>query len=368
MWPIIAYGAITAGSMLASYLSSEEAKKLSAAERRKLEEALSKIKSPNFRPTDLTPEELKVGEKYYNKMEAYVKEKEPQLYAMTAQANVGRQARMNALNRLQELSGTEAEVKDREMMNIAGSNAAAMQGATRDATLREEFANRGVQRGAGAELMLRAIAQDQARQAAAKNSMQAYQEARRSALNSMLNAAGQGESIERDETNMMRGNTNIINDWNQRLSANQQALERRNVNRQNEAESMNWNRANTVNDTNTSLRNKYAVDNLNRYNDMEQQKYNNEMAKYGKEVSQTQMKREEIAASNKQKQDMIAGIGQAATSAVNYGVNYKPSRASDVYAEPETKTQFNVGQQDEYQDAEDEEIRNKKYKPGYNPY
>lgn len=214
---LLTTAAIQAASGLYQWYNSNEGRKATEAERRKVEELINKIQMPNFDVRDLQPEDYKVVAKFEPRFVQLVKEQQPELLQKTAEARQMRQQQMDVLGQLKELARTGedpltalAKVK---AMREAGA-AAQTQQANLDALMQRR--GLGIDSGVGLAMGQAARAQglDRLGMMGLQNAADAYKR-RADAMNAQQRLAG---NIFNQEMTQEEKNVNAINAFNQRMA------------------------------------------------------------------------------------------------------------------------------------------------------
>jgi hypothetical protein len=300
--------AIAAGSAIAQWMNSSAAAKASAQEREYMKGLLSEVKSPNFDPSKLTPEQYKVAATYIPEVADFVAEVNPSLTKLDensmAQQERGR-ATLEAASQDQLLSGVLA---------AKAQQAAAAQAQANSATLKQDYAQRGLG-GGGLEFLDRLMAGQQGAQVAAKSTqdaeLQAYQERMRNTV-SALDAA---RSIGDQRYTANANNTGILNSFNQRTAARQQDWANTGANTRNDAQHFNIGNQQDVANKNTSTNNQFAQYNQNREDSNKQTKFENEMSKVRSAGGLSDAARSDRYKSAAQTNNAISGIADIGMTA-----------------------------------------------------
>lgn len=326
MLPAVIGGTLVAGAA-AQYLNSEQARKASASERRRLEALIAKLQTPNFDTSALTPEEYQIAAVYAPEVAAYIEERAPELVTASSDAaRAGREAEMRALDRYRNLSETGDDTESRFLRNEA-LRAAQVQNQGAQGAIQDSFARRGMA-GSGMEMVAAQMAQQGAAQNAALGGEQAAMAAYNRRLSALRDAASLGGKIRGDEVDLEAMNTARINDYNQRFAANRNAYNQYAAGVQNDAQRFNVTNAQNVANLNTSQNNAYAQryqDNRNHY---AQQTFQNDLNKIGVQTGQGQAAINDIRQNAADRNAAISGAGGAITTTLGY-LDNKDERQKD---------------------------------------
>lgn len=271
---------------LAQYYSAEKARKASQARLNKIEEMFNKIKppdydlsitdppelhqqqlalpqfsdpmqAPKFDLSKLEPEDLKVIGKFNPELPALVMEAEPELIEKTKGMQIGREAQLKALKRLQQVGEGEFDPEYQQQVQEA-ARAAQGEAQSRQASIMQDFARRGIA-GSGmnlaAQMGATASSMDRAAQANQAAAAQAY----RNRLNALMSGAQLGSQIRGEDIDLQARNTAAINAFNQRVSRQRQAYEDQRAQAMNQAQMYNLGVGQSVEQQNVAARNQAAM-------------------------------------------------------------------------------------------------------------
>jgi len=334
--------AIAAGSALAQWMNSRAAQNASEAERKHVEELLSKIQDPEFDTSTITPEEYKVVQRYVPEVASYVEEVAPETVKLASQdAKLGRQAMREGLAGLQRAA---TDATERNMSIAEALDAARQEAGSRDASLRQDFAARG-QTGSGMEMASRLMAAQQGGKTAADTTRMATRDAYREGLQNLMRAANLGGEIEDRERSVESGNVGIINQWNQRNAQNRNAYNQTVADTMNAANRYNTGMVNEADAKNVQARNAAREEGRDTRNWASQQGFNNAVTRVGRASDVAGMARNDIRAGANQTNNAISGIAQAGQVAYDqYGRGSTPEpqgQGRDTEADWQTEDQWN---------------------------
>ncbi len=230
-----------------------------------------RVKDPQFSNQALTPEQFKVAAQYQPQIAAQVAEKNPELVKQSAAATEGRQAQLDVLRQMRGIASSNYDPQLQEQLQSA-SRKAQTDAQSRQASIMQDMQRRGVansgltaalQQGAAADAM------DREAQVGQSAAAQGYQ----NRINAMRNAAQMGGDINASETSLASRNADIINGFNQRMAQNGQAWQNNRANTINDANRYNTGVANDVAMANTRQNNQYEVNERDRRDRLESDRY-----------------------------------------------------------------------------------------------
>lgn len=339
--------ALLGGTQLISgglqYMNAEEARAYERQQQAKLEEALARIGIPEARPEYFTPEVYKYLENYSPEVAQYVRETDPRTLAL--RSSEGQRAQQAEQQVLQDILGRAREGTDvlAEIQRARGMREAAGTMASQAATLQQQLQRQGQQGGLaayGAALQQQQGAGLQAALAGEQAAMAGLQERGRA-----LGQAGDlaGRQIGR-ELDVERANVNAINAFNQRLAQSQQEQANLQAQIRNQAALENIRGRQRIGEMN--VQSQAAA--RDRRQAFEQQRYQNELAKYGKQAG---LAESGVSSRQQQAQDinkLIQGIGDVAGAGTMMAAGYTPkgytkepaaTPASNLAGEPQSFSQ-----------------------------
>ena len=356
--PLIAGGIMAAGA-IASYMQSQEARNLSEKERADLKRLLQNMQSPRFDTSEITPEQYKVVGKYVPVAAQYVQEEAPEVVKMaSADSGMARDTQREALSRLRALSQGNDPLGDAEQAEALAKAGDANRG--RVGAVREDFARRG-QGGGTSEMLAQLLGAQQANEIASTGSRQAFMEGERRKLQSLRDSTSLAGAIRDDEFRTERGNSDIINSFNERTSARRQTFNNNAANAANEGQQFNLRNEQDVSNKNVGAGNDSRVSERDRQDRLSQQTYTNEMAKVTGQMPITTMAREDARNSARDTNSAIGG----ATDAVATGAMYYDSKPKETAAEPtNAAASQSLTAQPSYQEADEDSPLKRRYNLG----
>lgn len=215
----------------------------------------------------LTPEQFKVVGQYAPQAAAQIAEKNPQLVTKSADAQAGRSAQMGALQKYRDIADAGGVDPVMQQQMDAANKSAQIAAQSRSASTLQD-ANRRGQLGSGAELAAQLQGGSDSMERAAMQSQGAAADAYKNRLQALSSGAQLGGQIGQQEQQAGATNADIINNFNQRTAANQQAYGQYAQGIQNQAQAQNLDAAQNVANRNTQSTNDTA-----KYN----QQYGNQM-------------------------------------------------------------------------------------------
>jgi hypothetical protein len=330
--PLVIAGGIALGSAIMQYMNSQEGRELAADERAKLEALLAKVQDPQFDASALNPEDYRVVQQYVPQGAPFIEEVAPQITkAQSEGAKTGREAQMNALGRLSQLSTSDRD----PLMDLQASQALQKAGVAnqgRVGAITESFARRG-QGGGPQEMLAQMLGSQQSNEMANQSMTNLAVEAQRRKLQALADSAQLGGQIRGEDVALESRNNDILNQFNQRFAARRQGWEDARADMLNDAQRANIDRAQGAADRNVSTRNQFAVDNRNRYNDVEGKKWGVSMDRLGRQSNLGGMARDDIAANTNAQNQAVSGASGAAISGLDryYGNKKKPQDDEGAY-------------------------------------
>jgi len=330
--PLIIAGGVALGSAIMQYINSKKGRELAAAERAKLEALLAKVQDPQFDASALNPEDYRVVQQYVPQGAPFIEEVAPQLTkAQSEGAKAGREAQMNALERLSQLSTSDRD----PLMDLQASQALQKAGVAnqgRVGAITESFARRG-QGGGPQEMLAQMLGSQQSNEMANQSMANLAIEAQRRKLQALADSAQLGGQIRGEDVALESRNNDILNQFNQRFAARKQGWEDARADMLNDAQRANIDRAQGVADRNVSARNQFTIDNRNRYNDVEGKKWGVSMDRLGRQSNLGGMARDDIAANTNAQNQAVSGASGAAISSLDryYGNKKKPQDDEGAY-------------------------------------
>lgn len=298
-----------AGVAIASWLSSEQGRRASEAERRRMQNLLNSIQDPNFDTSDIDFPTFQVLERYVPQVSNFVQEQDPRFIEMSAEAKEGRGAQLEALRRLQQAGSEEGDIAQDAAINQAARQAAianqGMQG-----QIRESFKRRGMG-GSGMELGAALVGQQGAAENAALASEAAAVDAYKNRLEALIQSGELGGRIKGEELSLAEKNASILNDFNQRSADNRNRYNRYADETANEAQRYNIGEGQRVYEKNRAGRYDADVRNQNNRNKYSQDRFDNDMAKITGQQRQSAMNQDAIRNNTRDRNEAIQGAGNA---------------------------------------------------------
>lgn len=316
----IAGGVLGAGAGIFNYAESQRAQAAKEAETARLQRILDAIQDPQFDPSTITPEDYKIVEKYQPQAAAFIAEQNPQLIQETADMSAGRDTQMAAMRRLMEASkGNDPEYlakmnqsARRAQQEAQSRQASILQDAQRRGALNSGMAMASqMQAGAGS---MDALAMQQQGQAS---------DSYRNQLEALRGGAALGGDIRSSDMQMQGRNTDILNSFNQRNTANRQAFENQRADVANQGQRYNVGVAQDLANRNVGQRNEAAYGERDYRNKMQQGNYDNQMDRLGIQAKISGAVRSDIRQRSADKQNAVLGGAQSVSGGIRDYENYK---------------------------------------------
>jgi len=319
---LLAGAGVQLASGISQWFSSRAAQQASDEELQRMQELLEKVQSPDFDINTITPEEFKVVASYTPELVPIIEEKAPQMVkAYSAGAVKGRDAQRSVLDRLMSQSESGTDPMYQLAQNMAARNAAGTAASNR-ASLTDQFARRGAMN-SGLQFAgnMAAVGDAQTAQALSGQQSAADQFARQQAA--MGQAADLGGQMYSQDVDLEKINAGIINSFNQRAAENAMRANEYNAGQRWNAQLANQNLSQNVADKNVTARNVATYDNRDYGNQMKQQQYDNEMNKIGVQSGQSQAAQQSAYNNAALRNQGISAIGQGIGGAASTYADYK---------------------------------------------
>jgi hypothetical protein len=316
-------GVAVAGAA-AQWQNSQAAQKASNAERERMQEVITKLQNPNFDPRDFTSEEYSVAAKYVPEVAKFIEEKAPDTVKTTADGQAGREAQMAALGRLRNLSETGEDTQSQIMRQRALGDAAAQNNA-QQATIQQNAAQRGVG-GSGMEFMQAMMNQQGSAQSASRNAQDAALASYQNRLSAMRDSANLGGQVRGQDFDEQSKNVGIINDYNQRKTADANRYNQYVANANNQGNMYNIGNQQRVADANVGGRNADMARAQGRKDMIEREGYNANMNKANMNIGMAGQNIQGINQAAGDRAQAIGGMQQAANTGIS---GYSAGQNSD---------------------------------------
>lgn len=276
----LAIVAVAAAGAIASYLNSKDAAAATSAERSHMEALVSKLQTPNFDMSQITPEEYSVVQKYVPKTADVINQVAPQTIQMNSpQAQQAKTAESDVLGQMQQLAQT-----GQDPMLALQQNKAQQQALETSNSQNQSMDLNAQQRGLGGSGLAMA-AQLANNQNAARNmglqDQQSVADAANRRMQAGMNASGIASNIYGQQFGQEQANANTINAFNNALTDRRQNVALANTNTLNQANQYNTSQAQNVANANTQQTNQAKYDTRNYANQMQQQQYEDQAQKTG---------------------------------------------------------------------------------------
>lgn len=316
--PAIAAGTIIAGAAV-QWLNSREAAAATAAERKRVEDLVNKVRQPDFDMRNLTPEDYQVVGTYTPQVASFVEANAPQtVKADSADAVAGRDAEKEALeNMLQLARNGKDPLFDIDLARASRSAAANAQSARKTIDAQMQRRGLGVNSGLAFAGNQQAISDAYMTDALAGEAAAADAAKRRGQYN--VEAGNLGSKIYGEEVSLAEKNAGIMNDFNQWLRDARQRQTNTQADTQNNAQKFNIENAQDVANKNITGRNVAAVNNLDRRNNIAQKQFDNDMDLTKTKAGLSNQRVGDIAGNVAQRNSAIQGMTEGAAKIAMYG-------------------------------------------------
>jgi hypothetical protein len=264
--------ATAAVSAISQYKNSEDAKKASGQDQKKIQDIFNKLQAPSFdekgtpapqyNMAQLTPEDYKVLQQYVPQAAQYVKEANPTVIKETEDTQTGRAAQRDALTKLRDIATTG---KDPAMQaKLLQANQAADRTAQQQTQSILQDENRRGMLGSGAALQARLSGSSDAMARSADQGTQSAIDSYKNQLQALRDSASLGGQLRDQDVSMQARNADIMNSYNSRNARAQQDYENNRADTLNGALRYNIGQNQDVSNRNTQQTNAYAVGERNR--------------------------------------------------------------------------------------------------------
>lgn len=308
----------------AQWVNSSNADKASKAEREKMQDVIDKMQAPDFDPSNFTSEEYSIAAKYVPQLANYIEEQAPQTVKATAAGEAGREAQLSALGRLKNMSEQGEDLQSQVLRQRALGDAAA-QNQAQQATIQQRAAQRGLG-GSGLEFMQSMIGQQGSNQTATRSAQDAAMMAYQNRLQAMKDSANLGGDIRNSDISEQARNAGIINDYNQRKTADANRYQQYLADANNEAQRYNIGNQQRVADANTGIRNSDRQRAQSRADMIVGARNDFDTRKAGMQIGQYQGDSDAIQQRAAHTAAAIGGIQQGIGSGMN---SYNQSKSAD---------------------------------------
>lgn len=273
-------------SGLAQYYQAEQARGASEQRLREIETMFDQVKPPEFDvsvmdppqyitrsvpPTDfdmsrITPELYQSVGKFVPEVAPLIEEARPELVSDTEIGREGLDAQRDALQRMREIGRSEGDpMLDARLAQAADD--AQITAQSRGESILQDAARRGTL-GSGMQLAQQLQAASDAQARAAQQGDTAAVESYRQGLQAIRDSANLGGQIRGQELDLASQNTMMLNDYNQRMTAQRQAYQDRLAQTRNQAQIRNLENEQRIADQNVSLENEYDIYNRERRDEL----------------------------------------------------------------------------------------------------
>lgn len=257
------------------------------------------IPEPAFNMNGITPELYKSVGEFRPEIANLIAEAKPELVKQTQDAKEGSQAQLDALRKYKQIAASGQDPELDQALAQAAQKARVTAQSRGDSILQD--ANRRGQLGSNMMVAAQENAASEAMQRQALESQGAAVASYKNKLGALDKSAALGGDIRQQSMAEESKNVGIINDFNERTSARRQQWENARADALSNARLRNLQSDQQISDANVALKNKYAVDNLTRNNQLKQQGYENQRQTRGDKMDVEDRK-------NRLKQQMYANL------------------------------------------------------------
>jgi hypothetical protein len=321
---------------LANYLGSKSAadrqkkaireqNQLEIAKFERLQNLLNQVQDPTFDYRTLNPQDFTLVQEYVPEVASFVREKDPQFVELTQDAITGRQAQKDVLKDFMERSQGESLQSELNRQIVIEDTAQATRGL--DESLIQEFSRRG-QLGSGLEAAMRLVGREQTTGNLADLQAQLAAQAEQEQLQALAQAGNIGGQIEQSEISREAKNTDIINAFNQRLSARQQQQEMYEADTKNQAQLRNIGERQRINEMNIAQKNQTEQQRIDNRNRIAQQEYQNQMNRVNAMTGIQPNQMSPLVAQQPSNWQLLEKLAQAGTAGGMYAANQQNKEAA----------------------------------------
>lgn len=221
---------------------------------------------PKFNLAALTPQQIKVVGTFSPQTANLIKQVAPTTIQNSADMQTGRAAQLAALKKYSDIGQGEFDPEYQQMVNEAGQQAGSNAQSRQDAII-QGAQRRGIS-GSGLELASQIAASSNAMNSGAQANQMAATQAYKNRIAALGMGASLGSQIRGEDVNLQNTNAGIINDYNQRMSANNQNWEYNRANSLNDAQRYNLGVAQGIEGQNVVANNNMALNQQGRNDDL----------------------------------------------------------------------------------------------------
>jgi len=295
------------------FANSEMARGDVRNQRKRIEDLIDNLQDPNYDLKALTPEDYKLAQQYAPEAARYIEEQAPQVVTESADMAAGRRAQRDALEKLSSIGNDYGMDPQLAAMANDAARKAQIGAQSRQASILQDAARRG-NLNSGSTLAAQLMGASEGMDRAAQTQSQLAADAYRQRLDALSKGAELGGQIRSQDINLQGKNADVINAFNQRNSANRQAMENMNVGNRNEAQRMNVANIQDIANKNVSNRNNYQQYNQKRGDELENARYNAQLGKINLQAGQAANNIGDIRQNAADRNQAIQGVGNIFTN------------------------------------------------------
>lgn len=253
----------------------------------------------------------------------YVAEKSPQLIQQTQDMTQGRQAETNALQKYQDVANNQGIDPQLAAQLSAASQQAKSDANSQSASILQDMQRRGMAGGSGMALASQLQGGASAMNREAQEGQQAAAQSYQNRLQALASGAQLGSQIQNEDETLQSRNSDIINAFNQRTSAAQQAQANQQAATQNAAQQFNIQNAQNVSNMNTQQNNQESVQNQQMRNQLAQTQWGQQQQQQSRQDTLNQY----LNSLNQQQYQNQVGAGQYQNNQVQQGFQNELAKA-----------------------------------------
>lgn len=237
------------------------------------------IPLPDLDLSAITPKDYKSVGQYVPEMSEYIQETQPELVRATEAAKTGRESQMAALQKYRDIASGGFDPMLAQKLGEA-SDKARGDAQSRQESILQDAARRGML-GSGFMVAKQMNQGADAMRRQAQESQMAAAEAYRNQLNALDRSASLGGDVRQSEMSEQGRNADILNSFNQRTSRAYQDWLTQRANLANQAQMRNMTNQQDISNRNISGQNQAALSNRDRWNQGQQQQFQNKRTQRG---------------------------------------------------------------------------------------
>lgn len=318
--------AAVAGSLasgVAQWMNSQAGLAATAQQRQAMQAIADQVHTPNWQPTDLTPEQYSVIGQYVPQTARYIQEVAPTLVQGKGVGAVqGQNAELTALQDLLQRSRTGNDPVAQIQRQQAAEKSAASAGSARAASL-DAMQRRGLGANSGLGLASQLSGIQSSEDAQAHAGEQSAIDDANQRMQAITGAANLGGQMRTQDLSQEQTNAGITNDFNQRLASNLQNWATNAAATSNQAQQYNLGQAQTTANQNVAQGNQFQIYNQGMQKDAAQTQYENQLKQAQLKMGIPAARIGDVNASTTQQNQAIQSVGDVGLKAAGYSSAYK---------------------------------------------